>query len=100
GFSASHLGAAQGMLDFAIDYLPKRGTTGNPHSQRAVGEMKMRIAAARNMVYRAAGLWEAKRTAEAEEYSLMAKLYAISTAEWMVNETIRVVGSTALLETY
>lgn len=100
GFSASHLGAAQGLFDFVLDYLPKRGTTANPHSQRTVGEMKMRIAAARNMVYRAAGLWEAKRIAEAEEYSLMAKLYAISAAEWMVNETIRVVGSTALLETY
>jgi alkylation response protein AidB-like acyl-CoA dehydrogenase len=100
GFSASHLGASQGLLDFVLEYLPKRGTTGNPHSQRAVGEMKMRIAAARNMVYHAAELWAAKQIPEAEEYSLMAKLYAISTAEWMVNETIRVVGSTALLETY
>lgn len=100
GFSASHLGAAQGLFDFVLDYLPKRGTTANPHSQRSVGEMKMRIAAARNMVYHAAGLWAAKQVPEAEEYSLMAKLYAISTAEWMVNETIRIVGSTALLETF
>lgn len=100
GFAASHLGAAQGMLDFAIDYLPKRGTAGNPHSQRAIGEMTMRMAAARNMVYQAAALWQAKKVADAEQYSLMAKLYAISTAEWMINETIRIVGSTALLETF
>ena len=45
GFAANHLGAAQGSFDFTIDYLPKRGTTGNPHSQRAVGEMRMKIAA-------------------------------------------------------
>jgi alkylation response protein AidB-like acyl-CoA dehydrogenase len=100
GFSASHLGAAQGILDFALDYLPKRGTAGNPHSQRTIGEMKMRVAAARNMVYHAAALWQAKRIAEAEEYSLMAKLYAISTAEWMINESIRILGSTALLESF
>ncbi len=100
GFATSHLGAAQGMLDFAIDYLPKRGTAANPHSQRAIGEMTMRIAAARNMIYYAAGLWQAKKIAEAEQYSLMAKLYAISTAEWMINETVRIVGSTALLETF
>jgi alkylation response protein AidB-like acyl-CoA dehydrogenase len=100
GFATSHLGAAQGMLDFAVDYLPKRGTAANPHSQRAIGEMTMRMAAARNMVYQAAALWQAQKIAEAEQYSLMAKLYAISTAEWMINETIRIVGSTALLETF
>ncbi|MGE0154264.1 MAG: acyl-CoA dehydrogenase family protein [Reyranellaceae bacterium] len=100
GFAANHLGAAQGLLDFTIAYLPKRGTANNPHSQRAVGEMRMHIEAARRMVYRAALLWQGTPRPEAAEYSLMAKLAAISTAEWMVNETIRVVGSTALLEEY
>jgi alkylation response protein AidB-like acyl-CoA dehydrogenase len=100
GFAANHVGAAQGMLDFAIEYLPKRGTAGNPHSQRSIGEMAMRIEAARQMVYAAARLWEGTPRDGAAEYSLMAKLLAIATAEWMVNETIRIVGSTALLEQY
>lgn len=100
GFAANHLGAAQGLLDFTVAYLPTRGTANNPHTQRAVGEMRMQVEAARLMVYRAARLWEGTAHKEAGEYSLMAKLLAISTAEWMVNETIRVVGSTALLEQY
>lgn len=100
GFAANHLGAAQGLFDFTVQYLPQRGTTSNPHSQRSVGEMKMRIAAARDMIYHAAWLWAQQRVKEAEEYSLMAKLYAIETAEWMISETIRVVGSTALLESF
>lgn len=100
GFASNHLGAAQGLLDFAIEYLPKRGTTTNPHSQRTIGEMRMQIAAARLMVYTAARMWEGSPRPGASEYSLMAKLFTISTAEWMVNETIRVVGSTALLEHY
>jgi len=100
GFGASHLGAAQGMFDFIIEYLPKRGTTGDPHSQRAIGEMKMRLTAARDILYHAGLLWSGDDLAKAEEYSLMAKLYCIMTAEWMISETIRVVGSSALLKTY
>lgn len=100
GFAANHLGASQGLFDFAVEYLPKRGTAGNPHSQRAIGEMRMQIEAARRMVYTAARMWEGAPRPGAAEYSLMAKLFAISTAEWMVNETIRIVGSTALLEQY
>jgi alkylation response protein AidB-like acyl-CoA dehydrogenase len=100
GFAANHLGAAQGLFDFAVDYLPKRGTAGNPHSQRALGEMRMQIEAARQMIYTAAQMWEGKAAEGAAEYALMAKLFAISMAEWMVDETIRIVGSTALLEQY
>jgi alkylation response protein AidB-like acyl-CoA dehydrogenase len=100
GFAANHLGAAQGLLDFAIDYLPKRGTVNNPHSQRVIGEMCMQIEAARQMIYTAARLWEGQAREGAAEYALMAKLFAISMAEWMVDETIRIVGSTALLEQY
>jgi len=58
------------------------------------------IEAARNMIYTAARMWEGTPRSGAAEYSLMAKLFAISTAEWMVNETIRILGSTALLEQY
>jgi len=100
GFAANHLGAAQGLFDFTIGYLPKRGTTNNPHTQRSVGEMRMKIAGARDLVYHAAWLWSKMRLKEAEEFSLLAKLFAIEVAEWMVGETIRVVGSTALLETF
>lgn len=100
GFGANHLGAAQGLLDFAVGYLPKRGTTASPHSQRSLGEMRMRIAAARALLYQAAGLWATKDIKSAEELSLMAKTVCIGVAEWMVNETIRIVGTTALLETY
>lgn len=100
GFGASHLGAAQGMFDFILDYLPKRKTTNDPHSQRAVGEMLVRLNAARGLLYHAAQVWTTGDLKKAEEYSLMAKLYCISTAEWMVTETIRVVGSTALLNSF
>jgi len=101
GFGANHLGAAQGLLDFTVGYLPKRGTTSNPHSQRSIGDMRMRIAAARALLYQAAQLWASRDNVKAaEELSLMAKTVCIGVAEWMVNETIRVVGTTALLETF
>ena len=101
GFGANHLGAAQGLLDFTVEYLPKRGTTSSPHSQRSIGEMRMRIAAARALLYQAAEMWASRdKVKSAEELSLMAKTVCIGVAEWMVNETIRVVGTTALLETF
>lgn len=100
GFGANHLGAAQGMLDFAVEYLPKRGTAGSPHSQRVLGEMRMRIASARALLYQAAEMWAGSNIRAAEELSLMAKTVCIATAEWMVNETIRIVGTTALLNTF
>jgi alkylation response protein AidB-like acyl-CoA dehydrogenase len=99
-FGANHLGAAQGIYDFAVGYLPKRGTANSPHSQRSLGEMRMRIEAARQLIYRAAEMWDGEAEPGAAEYSLMAKLFAIGTAEWMITEAIRIVGSTALLEEY
>ena len=99
-FGASHLGAADGIVDFICEYLPKRGTSESPHSQRAIGEMRMAIEAARSLLYRAAVLWEQGDRAKAEEFSLMAKLFAISTAENTAKEAIRVCGSTALFENF
>lgn len=100
GFGANHLGAAQGLLDFSVEYLPKRGTSASPHSQRSLGDMRMRIAAARALLYQAAEAWAGPDIRAAEELSLMAKTVCIGVAEWMVNETIRIVGTTALLETF
>ncbi|MDF3072459.1 MAG: hypothetical protein K0S54_126 [Alphaproteobacteria bacterium] len=97
-FGATHLGAAQGILDFICDYLPKRGTGGNPHAQRAVGEMVMRIEAARGLLYKAARFWGGSDIPAAERYALMGKLYAMATAEWIINEAVRVAGSSALFE--
>jgi alkylation response protein AidB-like acyl-CoA dehydrogenase len=99
-FGATHLGAADGILEFVAQYLPKRGTTGNPHSQRTIGEMRMQIEAARSLLYQAAGYWASNDIKRAEEFSLMAKLFAMSTAEWITTEAIRVAGSSALFENY
>lgn len=99
-FGAAHLGAAQGILDFICDYVPKRGTGGSPHAQRSIGEMMMRIEAARGLLYKAARYWEGDDVATAERYALMGKLFAMATAEWIVNESIRVAGSSALFEQY
>jgi alkylation response protein AidB-like acyl-CoA dehydrogenase len=101
-FGATHLGAAQGILDFICEYVPKRGTGGNPHAQRSIGEMVMRIEAARGLLYKAARLWEGDRIdiATAERYALIGKLFAMTTAEWIVNEAIRVAGSSALFEQF
>ncbi|MGE0153699.1 MAG: acyl-CoA dehydrogenase family protein [Reyranellaceae bacterium] len=100
GFAANHLGAAQGLLDFAVDYLPQRGTANNPHAQRALGEMRLNIAASRHLLYRAAEMWAGAGEPGKEVYSLMAKSHAIATAEWMANEIIRITGSSALLESH
>lgn len=97
-FGMAHLGAARGIFDFVCEYLPRRGTTANPHTQRAVGEMMMQIEAARCLLYQAASHWEGNDTRKAEQSSLMAKLFAMSIAEWITAEAIRVVGSTALLD--
>lgn len=99
-FGAAHLGTAAGILEFAADYLPKRGTAANPHSQRSLGDMRMQIEAARSLLYQAAGYWAQGDIKRAEEFSLMAKLFAMSTAEWITTEAIRVAGSSALFETH
>jgi alkylation response protein AidB-like acyl-CoA dehydrogenase len=97
-FGATHLGAATGILEFICDYLPQRGTSANPHSQRTVGEMRMQVEAARSLLYQAASYWTGSDIRRAEEFSLMAKLFAMSTAEWITTEAIRVAGSSALFE--
>jgi alkylation response protein AidB-like acyl-CoA dehydrogenase len=62
--------------------------------------MMMRIEAARGLLYKAARYWEGDDVATAERYALMGKLFAMATAEWIVNESIRVAGSSALFEQY
>ena len=96
GFTASHIGAAQGLVDYMMVFLPKRGNVGSPHVQRVIGEMTVKLCAARALLLNAARLWDKKIAKEAAEQSLIAKLFAITTAEWILGETVRLVGSGAM----
>ncbi|MGE0154209.1 MAG: acyl-CoA dehydrogenase family protein [Reyranellaceae bacterium] len=94
-FAAQYVGAAQGIFDFLLRYLPKRGTTGDSYTQLRLGEIAIGIEAARCMMHRAAWLWQAKRTTEAEVYTIGAKRQAIESASVAMDKAARIAGPSA-----
>lgn len=100
GFAANYLGASQGILDFLSSYLAERGTRKDPHTQRAVGQIRVAITSARLMVYNAALAWAIRDVREAEQTSLAAKFQALAVAEVVADKAVRAAGSSALFETH
>ena len=95
GFAAQYLGGSEGIFDLLVDYLPKRGTTGDAYTQLRVGEIRVGIDSVRWLIYRAAWLWQRGETQNAELFSLEAKHRAIENAVLTMDKAAQVAGSSA-----
>lgn len=94
-FAAQYVGGSQGVFDFLSDYIPKRGTAGDEYAQLRMGEIRIGIESARWLVYRAAALWQQKKIAEAEMFSMLAKHRAIENAVIVMDKAAQIAGSSA-----
>ncbi len=100
---AAALGIAREALSCAIRYAQGREQFGRPIAQlgaieQMLGEMGMRVEAARLLVYQAA-----QRIAEGEAsplYSSMAKAYAADTAMYVAGEAVQIFGGYGFMEDY
>jgi alkylation response protein AidB-like acyl-CoA dehydrogenase len=94
-FAMQYLGASEGIFDFLVDYLPRRGTAGDGYAQLRLGEIRVAIDAARWLIYRAAWLWQQRRLTEAELFSMNAKHQALHTAVEVMDRAAQIAGSSA-----
>jgi len=97
GFAAQYLGGAEGVYNTLIEYLPKRGTSGDSYTQLRLGEICIGIDSVRWMIYRAAWLWSQGDLQEAELYSMKSKHRAIENAVIIMNKAAQIAGSSAFL---
>lgn len=96
-FTASFVGAAQGMLDFALDYIGGAGRTHSARNKQLLGEVSSRIDGARALLYESVATIDSP---EAVDKSLQARFLAFETAQRMIPEILEVVGSRALFENF
>ena len=95
GIAAQALGIAQGAFDEAIKYSKERKQFGKPICknqglQWMMADMKVRLEAARHLVYHAACLKDEKKPFGTE--AAMAKLYAAETAMYITEKAVQIHG--------
>lgn len=98
-FAANFVGAAQGMLDFAVEYLPTTGRSLAGDVSQLIGRASARVAAARALLHQAVGALRDGRP-DATDLALSARYSAISAATGNIPDVVEAVGSTALFERY
>jgi len=94
--AAQYLGACEGLFDSLTQYLPMRGTAGEPFSQLRLGEIRVLIDSMRWLIYRAAWLWAQSDLQQAELFSLVARHQATQMAAAVMDKAAQIAGSSAL----
>ena len=100
GFAATYLGATEGMYDWYLDYVSKRGRGRDGIVQMRTGEMKIQLEAARAIFHRAITCWKTKSVVEAELASMAAKSTVAHVAFELSHKIIHAAGSTALFDEF
>ena len=95
-YVANHLGTAQGVYNFVLDYLKQRSfLTQDDTITFTVGEMDSALQATRTSMWYAAWLWEQGRVDEAELASMRALHTSKQTALMVTSKAFDVVGARA-----
>jgi alkylation response protein AidB-like acyl-CoA dehydrogenase len=95
-YVANHLGTAQGVYDFVLDYLKQRPfLTQDDTITFTVGEMDAALQATRTSMWYAAWLWEQGNYAEAEKAGMRALHTSKQTALMVTSKAFDVVGARA-----
>ncbi len=100
---AMGLGCAQGAFELALKYANERKQFGKPISKFQVNAFKLadmatKIEAARNLLYKACRLRDAKEPFAKE--AAMAKLYCSEVAQEVANEAVQLHGGYGLMKEY
>jgi alkylation response protein AidB-like acyl-CoA dehydrogenase len=104
GIAAQALGIAQGAIDFAAKYATERTQFGQPISnfqgiQFMIADMETKVAAARELVYKAGCLLE-RGDREATKYSAMCKMFASDVAMEVTTDAVQVLGGYGYIKEY
>jgi alkylation response protein AidB-like acyl-CoA dehydrogenase len=104
GAAAQAVGIAQGALDYAIGYANERVTFGKPiieHQgiQFKLADMQTRIAAARELLYKAAAMAD-RGEPGLGTWTSMAKLFASDVAMYATVEAVQVLGGYGYVDEY
>jgi alkylation response protein AidB-like acyl-CoA dehydrogenase len=100
--AARGVGLAQGAIDHAVEFIQNRSTFGQKVSDYQgirwmVADMTMQTEAARNLVYRAAGLVDAGVGGkELAPYAAMAKCFATDTAMKVAVDAVQLFGASGV----
>ncbi|HYI14102.1 MAG TPA: acyl-CoA dehydrogenase family protein, partial [Thermomicrobiales bacterium] len=95
-YVANHLGTAQGVYDFVLDYLKQRSfLTQDDTIMFTVGEMDAALQATRTSMLYSSWLWEQGRVDEAELASMRALHTSKQTALMVTSKAFDVVGARA-----
>jgi acyl-CoA dehydrogenase len=90
------VGIARAAFEYALDYAKERSAFGSPIAQKQqiaymLADMKLRVDAARLLVWRASWMGRAGKTFEASEGS-MSKLAAADAAVFVTQQAIQILG--------
>ncbi len=100
---AQAVGIAQGAIDYCVAYAMQRQQFGKPiiefqGLQFMLADMAMQTEAARQLVYHAAALFDAKRPASI--YSAMAKCFASDVAMKVTTDAVQILGGYGYIREY
>ncbi len=109
--AAQALGISQGATDYAIQYTKERNQFGKPifsfqGIQWMIADMVTRVEAARQIVYKAASVFEKipkdmeRLPKEAIRYSAIAKLFAAETAMKVTTDAVQLLGGYGYVKDY
>lgn len=103
GIAAQGVGVAQGALEEALDYTDEREAFGQNINQFQgikweLADMATRVEAARNLVRKAAWLWDQDNPDPG--VTAMAKKYAGETAVYVTNEALQMHGGYGYIDDY
>ncbi len=109
--AAQALGIAQGALDYAVQYTKERTQFGKPifsfqGLQWMMADMATQVEAARQLIYKAASLFEDlpktmdKPSKEILRYSAMAKVFAADMAMKVTTDAVQLLGGYGFVKDY
>jgi alkylation response protein AidB-like acyl-CoA dehydrogenase len=103
GISAQAIGIARAALEYSTRYAAERRQFGKPIKEHQaiqfkLADMAMRVAAARSLLYAAAGARD--RGQPITQFGAMSKLFASETAMWVTTQAIQIFGGYGYVKDY
>jgi alkylation response protein AidB-like acyl-CoA dehydrogenase len=95
-YAASFLGAAEGALDYVLDYVRCQNRQGDPYVQHHVGLMAINVESGLLWLRNVARLWEEEQYAEAQLAGSRARYLVEHLAEETFQHAIRTCGARSL----